>query len=303
MTKKELDQKLDSVKQLIADGKNEEVNEILALLKTHSMFVPAMMPPNTPPEVLREMLTKQGKNQPLPDGANPQPCVLENKEKQKFLAVFTAQEHLEKENAPKFPLTLNMPFEACTNMLRKNKELEGIVINPYTQNIIFRQNANQKARPEKVQVTMEQYHVMKRQELESFRLPKTLFEQKAVFIETLCSDKGAVLKELYDTLYDDEIANPYTAQDFDFMSLSITQDLTVVQITMPSKNAQPNTCKMVVAAYDKAKEKAWYYAIVFVSLEEGFKMVELMEDGTLSQLGAAPSEGSELSTIIELIQR
>lgn len=303
MTKRELEQKLDSVKQMLAEGKKEEVDEILASLKTHFMFVPAMMPSNTPPEVLRQMISAQGKNQPLPKGANPQPCILENAEKQKFLAVFTSEEHLEKKGAPKFPLTLNVPFEACTKMLQSNKALEGIVINPYTQNIIFRLNQEKKEKPKKVQVTVAQYHAMKRQELESFRLPKMLFEKKAEIKEMLCEKRGEALKEIYDALYDDEIANPYTAEDFDVMPLGITKHLTVMQITMPKKNFGPNMCRMIVAAYDSQKEAVWYYAVVFVSSEEGEKLVELTEDGNIKQLGEAPKEGNELSTILELIQK
>ena len=55
----------------------------------------------------------------------------------------------------------------------------------------------------------------------------------------ILSNSGAVTANYWlSEIYDDEIANPYVEDDFDVLSLSISEDLTVLQIRFPGKRTQ-----------------------------------------------------------------
>lgn len=43
--------------------------------------------------------------------------------------------------------------------------------------------------------------------------------------------QGECMKELYNAVYDTEVACPYTEDDFEFMSLQISDELQIMQIT------------------------------------------------------------------------
>lgn len=300
MNHKELEAALNQFKA----KKSRQPEELLTLLRKNHVVVPAVMPKNTSPEIMRKMLQNPGKSHAIPEGANPQPCIFENANKEKFLPIFTSEEEMKNgKDVPSFPLSLNLPFEACMQLMQKNNEISGIVINAYTHNIIFRINNNQEL-PKDLdsKVSLEQYHIILRQRLESFLLPKQLFEGKEEFVTKLCKDRGNCIKELYDGLYDAEIACPYVVDDFEFMVLNISEDLLLGQITMPKKNLVPQTCPSVIFAWNQKLKKVWYYAIVLSAKEELARLFEVHENGKNTDLGEAPAEGSELSAIMDLIQ-
>ncbi len=297
MNHKEIEAALDKIKKKM----NQQVSqEIMDAIQHSTVIVPAVMPKDTDPGILRQML----KNQALPKGANPQPCFLENKEGESVLPIFTSEEEMRRsKNAPAFPLLLHMDFSECMKLVLKHKKLSGIVINPFTHNIILRPNKNNRTvGQEQKTASPQQYHFMKRQQLEAFLLPKQLFEKKEAFMKEMIEKKGDYIKELYDTLYDAELACPYTADDFDCMFLNIREDLMVGQITMPQKYLMEKTCPIVFLAWDTTQEQFWYYAVVLVGAKAEPHLFEVHEDGKNTDLGKAPAEGSELSTVINLIQ-
>lgn len=276
--------------------------DFLQLLKASTVIVPALMPKDTDPAIMRRMMQNPGRELAIPEGAHPQPCILENDKKQRFLAVFTSEEELRKnQTAPKFPLTLNMDFSSCEKLLKEHSDLEGIVINAFTQNVIFQLNKKQSEKKE-IQVTLEQFHILTRNKMESFYLPKQLFDKKGSFISELCDGQGAFMKEQYDALYTTEVANPYTEEDFEFISLNISEALLLVQLTMPQKHHSANTCATIYFAWNRDTDKVWYYAIVNKGEEEGYHLHQLREDGSAADLGNAPAEGNELNTILEMVQ-
>lgn len=295
MNNKKLEQMLDEMK-----AKQEKPSqEFIALLKESHVVVPALMPKNTSPEIMRQMVQNPGQPQKIPAGANPQPLVLENANGKKYLAIFTSEDEMKKgKNAPNFPLTLNLPFENCIGLIRSNPKVDGAVINPFTHNVIFHveENAPQQ---KSVQVTVEQFHHLSRQKLEAFYLPKNLFEKKAEVFEKLRDEQGAYLKELYEEVYDTEIACPYVPEDFEFMCLNISDELSLLRITMPEKYTAIGTCPCVIVGWNEKEQKIWYYAIVIAQGKA--QLHQRMEDGKDVNLGDAPAEGSELTTVIDLI--
>ncbi len=302
MENKELEKVMNEMK---AKGNGTLSEEFFEILKSATVCVPAVMPRDTDPKIMKQLLQNPGQTQAIPEGARPQPCILENEKHEKFLPVFTSEKELNKgEKAPKFPLFLNMEFSSCLDFLQKRPDITGVVINAYTHNVVFQLNKQKmkQAQTKTIQVSLEEFHHLTRNRMESFHLPKKLFEGKEEVISRLCKEQGAYMKELYEELYTTEVACPYTEEDFEFMPLNISEDLLFVQITMPQKYLMLNTCPSVFAAWDQKEEKIWYYAIVMEGSEKGLHLHQLQEDGKDADLGAAPSEGSELSTILDLIQ-
>lgn len=297
MNNKKLEQILEELK---AKGEAPSA-EVLDMIKNTNVISPALLPKDTPPEIMRRMLQNPGKPQMIPGGIKPQPCILENGNGEKFLAVFTSEQEMKKnKNAPAFPLLMNVSFQNCIDLIRKNPEIDGAVINPYTQNIILH-IAENKPQRETIQVTLEQFHMMSRQKFEAYFLPKNLFDRKAESIERLQKEEGEFLRELYEGVYETEVACPYTPEDFECMSLNISDDLMLVRITMPAKNLVTGTCSCVLVGWNPKSEQVWYYAILLT--EDGkAHLHERKEDGTDVDLGPAPSEGSEMTAVIDLIQ-
>lgn len=294
---KKLEKLLDELK---AKGETPS-GEVLDMIKNANVISPAVLPKNTPPEIMRRMLQNPGTPQAIPNGVHPQPCILENANHEKFLAVFTSEGELKKnKNAPSFPILMNVPFQSCIELIRKSSEITGAVINPYTQNIVFHIE-EKKLQPETVQITIEQFHVISRRKFETQHLPKSLFEKKAEYIERLQKEQGEFLKELYEEVYDTEIACPYTPEDFECMSLNISDELALTRITMPSRYLGNGTCSCVLVGWNSKEEKIWYYSILLAG-NGSTQLHERKEDGTDVDLGAAPSEGSEMTTVIDLIQ-
>lgn len=300
MENNKLEKIMDEMKKK-GDGAPSE--KFMELLKSAMVCVPALMPRDTKPEVMSQLLKNPGKMQAIPEGVRPQPCILENEKQDKFLAVFTSEAELNKGGkAPKFPLYLNMEFSSCVDFLKKRPDLKGVVVNAYTHNIIFQLNEQNNAQPKTIQVSLEEFHHLTRNKMESFYLPKKLFTEKEEMVSRLCKEQGDYMKELYDELYTTEVACPYTAENFEFMPLNISEDLLLVQIIMPREFLMLNTCSSVFVAWDQKEQKVWYYAIVLEGPEKGIHLHQLLEDGKDVDLGQAPSEGSELSTILDLIQ-
>ena len=297
MNNKKLEQILEELK-----AKREAPStEVLDMIKNANVISPALLPKDTPPEIMRRMLQNPGKPQTIPGGIIPQPCILENGNGEKFLAVFTSEQEMKKnKNAPAFPLLMNVSFQNCIDLIRKNPEISGAAINPYTQNIILH-IAENKPQPKTIQVTMEQFHILSRQKFEALYFPKNLFEKKAEYIERLQKEEGEFLRELYEEVYDTEIACPYAPEDFECMSLNISDEFSLTRINMPSKNLVSGTCSCVLVGWNKELEQVWYYAILTAS-DGKAHLHERKEDGSDVDLGFAPSEGSEMTTVIDLIQ-
>ncbi len=300
MENRELEKMMNDFK---AAGSGQPSEEFVEKLKSSYVAVPALMPPNTDPEIMRRLINNPGKEQAIPNGISPQPCLLENGKGDKLLAVFTSEKEMQKnKEAPKFPITMRVSFEDCVKLIRQSNEITGAVINPFTHNMVFRVEENKPAQQNQtVQVTIEQFHNLTRQRMETNYLPRILFDQKEEAVIKLRDGRGEYLRELYEDLYNTEVACPYAADDFEVMSLNISDELLLMRVSMPEMNLSERICPCVFVGWNKKAQKIWYYAVV---IEKGKKhmLYELKENGVSENLGEAPQEGSELTTIIDLIQ-
>lgn len=288
--------------------KNSDLaHKIIQELQQSIVILPAIMPPDTDPALLQQMkeAASHGGEAPLPEGANPTPCVLEDKEGKKLMPVFTVTEELEKDKiADQFPVRINIPFHHCVQMLGQTEDIRAIVVNPFSHN--FRVDFSIEKQEESAgeiqngqKITVEQFHALVRQHVEATLMPERLFQEKEDFVNQVKQGGKEYIFQLFEPPYTKGKQCPYTAEDFDVMSLMIREDLLVVQITLPSKHFYVGTCSKVFLVWNPEKEEAAYYAIV-LRKDKHLILHQAFADGTNREISEAPAEGSELQAIIDL---
>ena len=217
----------DELEQLIniyKEDKNAEAfNRVINKLVGCRILVPANVDPNM---------------------KKPMPCMLRAGENDMFLPVYTSLKHVPKE--PKSAAILNMPYLSSNGLVLSAKEnIKGIVVNPFTDNIILKPDLIRKiaeveelkkkgAQP--VKMSGDQYMVFERLNFEKKFLPKTLFEEGRALFERLDERKEAVIDELFEQSYQQKRMYPYLEEDFSVMLLTISEDLTVARIEFPTKD-------------------------------------------------------------------
>lgn len=294
---RELERLLDRLK---ADGSEENRQALFQCIQDKNLYLPAVLPADTDPALMRQLAQNGGREQVIPAGVSPRPAVLEDNTGKKYLPVFTQQSQIEKgKDKINYPLILGMPFEACMNLLQKENNLEGLVINPFSQNIIVK--PDQQKEKKTVQLTEAQLHVVLRQQVEASLLPAALFREKEEGIRKLKEQGGAYLMEFYRPLYQQTGNCPYEEEDFEVMALNIREDLTVLRVGMPADKLAAGTCPVVIVAWNPKKKKVGYFGIVAGNKKDGARLMQALEDGSKKDLGEAPGEGSELNHILSLI--
>ena len=296
----EVEQAMEALKK---ENTKENMTRLMQTMEACDFFMPAVLPPDTDPKLMKQIVQNSDRQMPIPQGVSPRPAVLENKEGKRFLSLFTSEEQLAK-GEQKHPLTLVVPFSSCMKLVQTEESIAGIVINAFDHNITLNVNHTKKEAPEtrEVTLTQAQLHAVIRQHVESTVLPGMLFEQKWSGIEALKAREGEVFLELYEALYPQEVTCPYEAEEFEVMALNIRNDLTILQITMPEQKLVPGTCPMVLTAWNPVKETIRYFGVVKGKQGEENHMIEAMKDGNKKDWGVAPVEGSELQYLLDLCQ-
>lgn len=300
----ELLEALDAMKK---ERNIENAQRLTKLLENTNVFVPAVMPKDTDPELLKRMSANPGKPMPMPEGAHPVPCILNNNEGAKFLPMFTSDEEIEKgEGMPKYPITLNMPFKSCMDLAVKIADIAGAVINPYSHNIVISVNRNagsaqgqEAEKPEVTKLTEQQFHALVRQQMEARLLPEKIFKEGEEFIKDLTERKGECLVEFFEEPYA-QTECPYSADDYEFMTLFISDTLQLTRISMPYENLSPGIAQTIFVTWNPEKKEAGYYSILIGKRGEFNRLIEITSEGKAIDHGEAPNEGSELQGIIDI---
>lgn len=269
----------------------------------HAMFlVPALLPPDTDPKLMKQMAEMEGENLPMPEGVHPKPVVLENNNGDKFLPAFTSQKHLQAggKDTPKFPMSVNMPFRDCIRLLENDTEIKGIAVNPFSHNFVI--PVGQTAQALKKEMTLEDYHVFSRRKFESMVLPERLFKEGVSFIEQLREKKGDLLREMYEEVYDREYACPYKPAEFDLMPMQIDDALSVTQIIMPAKYGVAGTAAQIIISAKESEEMPKYFAVIRSNEAGKLGIVEKQADGEVVTKGEVSDDSGVLSAVIEMVK-
>ena len=152
------------IKVYTKEKTRENLNQLIEIARKCRLLVPANL---------------NEQNQPVP-------CLLNSQENGLFFPAYTSKEQIPQE--PKSPAIINMPYLAINEVAcRQAEHIGGIVINPFTDNLVFKMPLVQrieeveKARKnagkvKTMQLTPEQYVLFERKQFEFGFLPRRLFE-------------------------------------------------------------------------------------------------------------------------------
>lgn len=296
--KTELERAADELKK---EYSQKKLSRLLEEMEKSQLCLPATLPRDTDPAVMKKMAETSGIQSSLPEGVSPRPGILQNGEGKRFLSVFTSEEEAMKGQS-KPPLLLTVPFQTCIELLKNEKNLSGMVLNAFSHNIILNANIEKKEpkKEEQIELTEAQLHAVLRQQVEAVLLPQVFFDQGEELIEGFQKNGVKLILDIYRQIYPEEIACPYTEEQFDIMTLNISEKLLIMQISMPADRLVSGTCPMVFVCQNPIDGKLRYFGIVIGEQGQVPHILEAKEDGSKEDLGEAPAEGSELQYLIEI---
>ena len=212
----------------------------------------------------------------------PVPCLHNSQENGLFFPAYTSKEQIPQE--PKSPAIINMPYLAINEVAcRQAEHIGGIVINPFTDNLVFKMPLVQrieeveKARKnagkvKTMQLTPEQYVLFERKQFEFGFLPRRLFE------------------------------NGNLPEDFSVMVLNISDDLTIARVDLPNREMGVPSCYRIYLAWDEKEQKGRYMTIEKTKDAGSNLLGEMGSDWKHVDYGQAPVEGAELQTILDILE-
>ncbi len=286
----------------------EHMREVLKLLNDATLIQPALFPKGIAPAQMAQIM-KNGAPDPK---FRPQPALIKNKDGKTFFPVFTSKAQIPADQ--KYPFLLFMPYAECAKIAaRKELNLDGIAINPFTSNMIIRHQAGATAQGgdvKKVTLNASQMHEFLRNQVERQELPRRLFHEQDAFLDLVTEKKEAALAEIYDQLYAKvsgnqenapKLSSPYTAEDFEVLALNINEQTRLIQITMPKKNRLMGQCTSAFLVRNPESGECAFYAVILTDKEKPNLLGEVTSDGSFRELGDAPDEGSELYHILGIL--
>ncbi|MCR5715338.1 MAG: SseB family protein [Lachnospiraceae bacterium] len=306
----------EALKVFKAEQSQENMQVILKHLAEATLIQPALFPKNISPQEMAKIV-KSGKPNPA---LKPQPVLIKTKEGKAFFPVFTSKEQIPADQ--KYPFLLFLPYTECAKIAAKEElKLEGIAINPFTDNLVLHQQmqAAMKAAQDaadgapgvrKVTLNASQMHEFLRNQVERQELPRRMFAEKESFFTLLTDGKeealSAIYKEMYDKVSGNQekapvLSSPYTEEDFELLSLNINEQTQLIQVTMPKKNRLMGQCSSAFLIRNPQTDECAYYTVRVTEKEKANVLGQVTGDGAYHELGDAPDEGSELYYILGIL--
>jgi hypothetical protein len=246
------------------------------------------------------------------DGKNkPVPCLISNPQNGMFLPIYSCMEQVPRE--PKSTGIINMPYLNANHMVAQGSEVAGIVINPFSQNLVFKRPLVEKIEEVETQrrvaaqrsgmpMTPEQYRIFERKQFEFGNFPKNFFMKGKELMDELCNRKEAYVDQLFEEGYRENRMYPYLTEDFSVMVMSISSELTVVRVDLPNQDIGTPSCRRVYLVWNEQTNLGRYMTIERTPDENVNLLGEVASDGSHVEHGEAPAEGTELQRIIDLQQ-
>lgn len=311
-----MNQEAKKTDQLIQIYKDDPVKENLRALvhqvQKTPFLIPAMMPKDANMEEIQALAKeKVGQAVKLPEGTRPIPCILKNNEGVAYIPIYTSQEQIPKE--PKFDVLLNLSFQSCYGLaLNPKLGTEGIAINPFTDNLLFKKELLEAIRVEEaalasgakqVKLTPQQYRIMMRQKAEFHELPLRAFQEGADFMNRLSDEKEALVNEIYRKTYGKAELYPYGEGDFSVMPLNISESLLLIRVDLPEIKDAAQLCYRVYITLNPLNGTVHYFTIE-QGKEKGKKNLGGVDsEGHHMEYGEAPVEGAELQRVMDIVNQ
>ena len=153
-----------------------------------------------------------------------------------------------------------------------------------------------------VQMTAEQYVIFERMQYEHIFLPAKMFEGGKEFMDRLADEKEKLIDELYEEAYQQKRMYPYMEEDFSVMSMQISDTLNVTRVDFPTRDMAPNCAIRAYLVWDDAASQGRYF-VIDAKGDKTTELAEITEDYKRLGYGAAPVEGAELQTVLDLVKK
>ena len=231
----------------------EQSNELVNKMRDVRFIVPVTFPQDETLEAMQAELARTGQPVRLPKDAKPIPILIQNPNKEHFLAIYTSLVQLPKD--AKHNGVIEMTFDACMNYVKNAKNpVVGVVVNPFSDNFIIKPRMEQ-------QVTPAQFHMLARKNVEYVLLPHSIYTKGKEYFDSINRE---VLLQFFKDQYQNKLPIPYTEDDFEVMQLGIHPKLDLIHMSMPTKKLEQGGCIRVYATWHKDANRPGYYMIVRV---------------------------------------
>lgn len=268
----------------------EQTEEMLRLVREGRFIVPVTFPEDEALKAMQEEQIRTGKPVPLPKDVKPIPVLLQNPNKERFLAIYTSFKQLPKASGDANGV-VEMTFDACMNYVRNAKiPVLGVAVNPFSNNFIIRAKKDQ-------QVTAAQFHLLARKNIEYVLFPYNLYTKGKEYFDGIDNE---VLYGFFQDQYQNKLPIPYEKSDFEVMPLGIHPKLDLIYISMPAKKMEPGIGIRLYATWHKEAEHAGYYMIVRGEEKNERCFLYIDEQGRRTDLEDVPVESAEMQRVMEL---
>lgn len=310
-----------ALKAYLTEKSPQNMAVLMEALKNARFLVPVEFPKKMSPELVEKL--KKGEKVTPQELPKMFPILLKNKDDVHFAPAYTSKEQLPKEHH--YMAIMPVPFADILRVSQvKEYKVKGIILNPNTDNFILSEKMIPlmdkvmkgediskvlsdagigNVQKQKITMTIDQFHVFARRNVEFGMLPKMAFQEKAKFIEQIDSEGEKMLLACYKSMYKANVAFPYEENDFDIMALQIRDDMTIVSLGFPSKHIGAGACSSGYVVWNPQTEELQYFAIEIAKDDAPSRLVQVLSDGKCQVLGEAPAPGSEMFAIIEMLDK
>lgn len=242
------------------------------------------------------------------------PVFIKNPNGEVFLPIYTDKDQLPEDAGA--PVIVNVPYLEANAMIARDDILAtGIVINPFTTNLVFKnalilrieevekkRKENQTPQTRTVQMTEEQYVLFERKQFEAVFLPKKLYAEKEAFVENLLSGKEAFVDQLFEESYQNKRLYPYLEEEFAVTALTIEEGFQVVRLDLPKRDCPVGACERVYFAWNQQSQEGSYFMAEKTNQDGTFKLVEITLDWQRKEY-TETVEGSEIQLIVDELKK
>lgn len=294
------------------EATRDNLVRLMTTIRTARLLIPAKFHSELTPaqqEVInRGKLFEKGKAPEM------HPILVENQNKEQFAPAFTSREALDASDE-EYPVVINVNFDEVMRIASQEVlQLKGILLNPYTSKMVLHPNfitamqemnqnlaAAEAEGTKEVQMSLAEFVVFARKNVEYGILPKLLMTRTEEFMKQLDKEREAFVLKLYQEPYGENIPCSYGASDFDVMLLNVDEDTAVASIDVPVPSEE-GLAHALYVVYNPKTKQARYFIIACGTEDQENQLIELDHTGEQKNLGDAPVLGSGLYYILDLIK-
>ena len=282
-----------AVKAFKAEQTNEKMLKIMIYLEKATVMQPAVLPKDFDPQKIQSLIKdSQGGKIPvkLTGQTRPSPIVLKNEKGEKFFAVFTGKGQIPE--GQRYPAAMFLPFRECAKTaLRKEFGISGIVLNPFTDNLVLHTAVLEALSRKEAQILPED-------RIARDLLPGRFYRDKAEFMEKIGREKESFVfscyEEAYRNLQGEKAVFPYRKDDFGVITLNISDTLHMARMALAEGGTVKGVTLCAFCCYNPETGEAIYYLIQRGGKGQKNRLLTVDKQGTCADAGEAPEEGSEL---------